>query len=1021
MEEKGFALKRGPLFWSLALLALATVAALVGRHLYVKDVYAEARRTALEEAGILLDRDAKTQTWASNLGGVFVTGEDPGADAYGPLRGFDSVAGEHFVPLCPGLSLELMHDSGRVLSFEPLLAGADLDGWEEAALATLATSDADVAEVVDIRGAPFARRMRKVVAEESCLRCHGATGKVEGDMLGGGEVVLSMAPFYARAEADVQTQTRRLGLFWGLGALLLGIGSARFQSEWKKRALAANELWAQRQRMESILWGANAGTWEWDIVAGEVVINERWAEMIGFTAAELGILNSKALDERLHPDDLRGVLDALDAHVAGTTEQFMAEFRMMHKDGSFVWVNSFGRVLERGPDGVALHMSGTHIDVTEQRTLGERLHTSEALFVALFDQAPIPMVWASPDGALKLNAASIEHLHALDCTIAPADRHLSKSQRTWKIFDSDRREIPHDELPLVRALKGETTLGYEALVVLQDGTEIWEVANAVPIYSQAGELVAGFETFTDVTERKLADERTRESEERWRSLVNNSQDMILLLDPDYRILYSNRPPVDFQLDEVVGLDCFELLEEDQQALLRAAFDKVFKTRSHTRVDIRYTGPGGEHRHFDLGLAPLVDAHGELTGFLASGREITDRLQLLDQKFELERRVLHAQKLESLGILAGGIAHDFNNLLMTILGNADLARGDLPEGSRAHGKIVEIEKASRRAATLATQMLAYSGKGRFVIERIDAGKLLEEMADLLHVSISKKAELRFELAPDLPDLDGDMAQIQQVVMNLITNASEALEGEPGVVSLSTALVELSRADIEVLMDDSLGGGRVSEGAFVELRVSDTGSGMDAATRGRVFDPFFTTKFTGRGLGMSAVQGIVHGHRGLILVESEPGEGSVFRVLLPVASGVKVPRASDGEAALGAVPTRPSGRILVVDDEEGVRDVAELMLERLGFVCATASDGRDALLRLKKDEFDLVLLDLTMPGMDGEETFRAIRETWPALPVVLCSGYSEQAATEHFAGGELAGFLQKPFDLAELDEKLRGVLG
>ncbi|MFH1574644.1 MAG: response regulator [Acidobacteriota bacterium] len=375
-------------------------------------------------------------------------------------------------------------------------------------------------------------------------------------------------------------------------------------------------------------------------------------------------------------------------------------------------------------------------------------------------------------------------------------------------------------------------------------------------------------------------------------------------------------------------------------------------------------------------------------------------------------------------MAGGIAHDFNNLLMAVLGNADLALDELPPMAPARCKLEEIQRACKRAAELARQMLAYSGRGHFVVEPIDAEALVAEMAHLLDVSISKKATLTYNFAEDLPAFDGDAAQIRQVVMNLIVNASEAIGDRSGVITLSTGAMECDRAYLddvcEILRADL--GEPPPEGLYAYLEVADTGCGMDAETIGKIFDPFFTTKFTGRGLGLSAVLGTMRGHNGVLKISSEVGKGTTFRALFPASEQTAGGFAVPVKDVSGGNAWRGSGTVLLVDDEAAIRPIGKRMLERIGFSVLTAPDGREAmnLFAGHSDEIVCVLLDLTMPKMDGEETFLEMRRVNPDVPIVLCSGYDEQDVSRRFTGKGLAGFIQKPFDMASLREKLAGVL-
>ncbi len=387
-----------------------------------------------------------------------------------------------------------------------------------------------------------------------------------------------------------------------------------------------------------------------------------------------------------------------------------------------------------------------------------------------------------------------------------------------------------------------------------------------------------------------------------------------------------------------------------------------------------------------------------------------------ERHRIETKLVESAKLESLGVLAGGIAHDFNNLLTGILGNASLARLELPPTSLGQPMIDQIEVAARRAADLCKQMLAYSGKGRFVIQRLDLNKLIEDTTHLLQISIAKNCVLRFNLAPGLPVVNADATQLRQVIMNLVINASEAIASRSGVLALSTGIARVDEEYLRGFRPDA----SPAPGDYVFIEVSDNGCGMDADTLTKIFDPFFTTKFTGRGLGLAAVLGIVRGHKGGLKVYSEVGKGTTFKLFFPVAVG----KAQDSASPF--VPASPgyrgSGTVLVVDDEETVRTVAARMLERLGFSVVLANDGREGMekFRAEPNRFTFVLLDLTMPHLDGEETFRQMRQVSPNVRVILTSGFNRQEAVTRFTGKGLAGFIQKPFELTNLTQTIRSVV-
>ncbi len=412
-----------------------------------------------------------------------------------------------------------------------------------------------------------------------------------------------------------------------------------------------------------------------------------------------------------------------------------------------------------------------------------------------------------------------------------------------------------------------------------------------------------------------------------------------------------------------------------------------------------------------------DAEGRATHYVGYVIDVTDRVLAEREKRELEARLLHAQKLESLGVLAGGVAHDFNNLLTAILGHASLALGQLEDGPRgARGHVEQIERLATQAAELTRQLLAYSGRGTFVVRPTDLGEVVREMASMLEVVVSKKAHLDFRCDDALPAVMADRAQLQQIVMNLITNASDAFGGEPGTITV--------RVRTRPLLGETIArefpGWPLEPGTHVSLSVSDDGMGMDEDTLRRLFDPFFTTKVDGRGLGMSAVLGIVRGHRGGLRVTSQPRRGATFEIVLPATEqAVEAPAPKAEPAAVW----RGRGTVLVVDDQDPVRKVARELVELLGFRTIGAEDGASALERYRqhRDDIVLVLLDVSMPVMDGEETLDSLRRIDPSVRVVMTSGYAEGEGPLRGGLARAAGFLQKPYGIADLRRVLRATLG
>jgi PAS domain S-box-containing protein len=549
------------------------------------------------------------------------------------------------------------------------------------------------------------------------------------------------------------------------------------------------------------------------------------------------------------------------------------------------------------------------------------------------------------------------------------------------------------------------------VLIALDGTETPIDDSAAPIRNHRGDIVGAVLVFRDIAERRASERAAAFLE----ALVASSDDAIFGKSLDGIVQTWNDGAerlYGYRAEEIIGHLALELIPPDRA---HEESDVLERLRAGERVSHMETvrrRKDGTLRDVSLTLSPVLSPTGEVVGVSHVARDITEQKRH-------DQNLHQTQKLESLGVLAGGIAHDFNNLLVGMLGNASLALEELPSHTPARALIQDVILASERAAQLTRQMLAYSGKGRFVLEKIDLSAEVRETLPLLQAAIPRTVELRLQLARELPLVEVDPSQLHQVVMNLVVNGAEAIpEGRTGTVDVTTKRVRVDAADLARRQD--LAGGELRAGEYVLLEIRDSGAGMDAATRERIFDPFFTTKFTGRGLGLAAVLGIVRGHGGSIAVSSEPGRGATFRVWLPAKLQAEKRVQPDGQ------PPRDltgAGTVLVVDDDDTVRRVAKTALERHGYTVLAAVNGAEGveLFRRHADEIRCVILDLTMPVMSGEEALRQIAAARSGVPVILSSGYSEAEALRRFAGQGLAGFLQKPYQAATLAAKVREALG
>ena len=538
----------------------------------------------------------------------------------------------------------------------------------------------------------------------------------------------------------------------------------------------------------------------------------------------------------------------------------------------------------------------------------------------------------------------------------------------------------------------------------EDGTWFWCEIHSRQFVTAAGRV--RLLVMRDVTARLEAENLLRESEERFRILGESTYDGIVVSD-NGRVLQANPSFAEMfgvEPDEVVGLDLCDLHPPgDIEPLLE-------RTDGEPGDAVEIVGIRRDGSTFPVLVRTrscrMQGRTVQISGYL----DLTARKAEEAERRSLEAQVRHVQKLESLGLLAGGIAHDFNNLLVGVLGYAELALEEPELSHTVHRALERIRTAAGQASELTRQMLAYTGKGRVESRRIDVNVRIRAVAELLEVSRRKNTELVLQLSPELWAVEGDAGQIDQIVLNLVTNASDAIGDQPGVIRVTTSCRDLTAAGPPDVLDEPLRPGR-----YVVLEVRDDGAGMDEPVRQRIFEPFYSTKYTGRGLGLAAVQGIVRGHGGAIEVESRPGEGTTMRVWLPAVAGSAqtTPTSPDRVTLVG------TGTVLVADDEDAVRDVMSRMLQRLGFRTRTAADGLQVLeaIRQAPGSWDLLMLDMTMPGPSGLEVLEAIRRVRPDLPVVLCSGHTAPQSIEKHG----VTWLQKPFRLDDLVRALQRALG
>ncbi len=789
----------------------------------------------------------------------------------------------------------------------------------------------------------------------------------------------------------------------GTGRITAVAGSTRDITEQRQ---AAQRIEEDRRRWRELFLQTPAGIavlrgpeyrFEW--------VNAEYARLVGWP---VDALPGKTLLEALPEVEGQVYLDLLN-NVYRTGEPFFGHeslLWLLRGDGEpqdyYVnFVYSATRDVDGAIDGIFVHVT----DVTDLVRARKSVEASEERFRLAFQAVEgIVYDWDPRTGSVQ-RGGNLEKLIG----IAAAD--AEPTVRWWqeRVHPEDGASTALSRMPLLDPQQDHFETEFR--VRHADGHWVYACDRGYIIRDENGTVVRVVGSTHDVTEERNLLNALRQSEARFRQAIDSMPQIVWSASPDGTPDLYNR-----RWFEYTGLssaategDRWAPVHPDEEALVRERWRQALMTGEPFEIEFRCRRFDGQYRWFLSRAAAIRDEEGNIVRWFGTSTDIEDR-----KKAELV--VLTKQKLESLGLLAGGIAHDFNNLLVGILGGASFAVDSLAEDHPLQPILEVIVTAAERAAHLTRQMLAYAGKGRFLIKSIDIGELVRSTYSLIKGSIPKHVQVTVDTGNEQPAIEADSSQMQQIVMNLILNAAEAIDDtQAGVVAVRTRAVEL---DMGAIARAETISGSLTPGPYLVLEVQDNGSGMDHETQTKIFDPFFTTKFTGRGLGLSAVQGILRTHNGALELISRVGEGSTFRVFLPAS----------GKAAIDdPMPREPinrgAGTVLVVDDEEIVRRTSTASLERAGFRVVQAESGERAIRTLMDREtppIDLIVLDMSMPGINGKDTMERIRRLGIQVPVLICSGYSEAEVCREFAGLDVAGFIQKPFTARELTARVRSML-
>jgi len=792
--------------------------------------------------------------------------------------------------------------------------------------------------------------------------------------------------------------------------------TAILEKEIAERKLAEEALLESESRWKFALEGAGDGVWDWNIQTGEAFYSLRYKEMLGFEEDEIGTTSDEWL-KRIHPEDVPGAMAALQPYLEGRTGPARVDFRMLCKDGSWKWILSRGMVVSRDSNGKPLRMIGTNTDITGRKQAEQEVREASEKVRLILDSTAEAIYGIDLEGKCTFCNVSFLKMtgHKQLDQLLGANMH--------ELIHHTHADGSHCEINNCRIFQAARH-GIETHV---DGEVFWRADGtsfpaeywSYPIYKN-GDIVGSVVTFVDITQRKQAEEALKLERDSTRNILATVEAMIVALDPEGRITLVNRKACEilgYREDELLGQDWFATclphsIDVDQ---VRAVFK--MSLAGNLAGSEYYENPvrsrSGEERLIAWHNSSIRDKDGNIIGGLSAGEDITERRKAEEEKHVLEQQFEQTQKLESLGVLAGGIAHDFNNILAIIMGYCSLTKMDYKDAEK---HIPEIEKAAERAAALCRQMLAYAGKGSLTQAQVNTWMLVDEMVSMLKTTIQQNVAVKAELGTDIPFIMGDASQIRQVVMNLIINAAEAIGDAEGEIDVKLLKTEIR---VEQAEKDHLGF-VIAAGRYILFEVTDNGCGMDEETSRKIFEPFYTTKFTGRGLGMSAVLGIIKAHNGALQLESQPGQGTTFKVYLPARFSKFETEELQQKAA--SAPWHDSGTILLAEDEERVKSIAITLLQELGFTVLDAENGKDALELYQQNAADisLVITDMGMPVMNGYELFYKLKQLNPHLPIIISSGFGEGDIYSKIPREEIAGLINKPYNFDQLREVLRGVV-
>jgi len=653
-------------------------------------------------------------------------------------------------------------------------------------------------------------------------------------------------------------------------------------------------------------------------------------------------------------------------------------------------------------------------DITDRKRAEAALRESEEKYRFLTENM-MDMVWII-DRDLRTTYVSPSIEKVLGFT--PEERQqqaIEEAVTPESLQEIQRRFIEELRRDKEEGVEQERSVIIEVEYYRKDGSTVWMENRVQAIRDSEDAIVGIMGVSRDITRRKRAEEELKKSEEKYKLLAEHSADVIYRIDIATEQYTYISPSIEkllgYTVAEGLSLSSKDSLTEKSYIEQREGLIKALSNNRTTPaiLELEAVHKDGHTLPVEAHVNFVFDEKGNPVEVLGVVRDITKRKEIEAQREELEEQLLQARKMEAISVLAGGIAHEFNNALMAIMGNIELLRMDLPEDDKRDKCFEAMKNSSHRMSRLTDQLLAYAQGGKYQAKNLRLDDFVRETMPILQHDLSPEVSVETSFQRDIRYTRADYAQLQMVLAAILANSNEAIE-DKGCIKIT---VENREVD-EAFAEQHLG---LKTGSYVCLCIEDDGRGMDEEERARIFDPFFTTKFQGRGMGMAAVYGIVKNHDGWISVDSELGKGTLVRVYLPV-----VKMEEKKEEAPKTRPLKGTGTILLIEDEEMIIGVIQAMLEQLGYRVMTAKTGEDAIQigRSFDGDIDLALLDIKLPDMEGGKVYPRIMESRPDLKVIVCSGYAIDGPAQKILDSGAQGFLQKPFSISSLSEKLKEVL-